>query len=172
MTTSTGSIRARSALPLALAVAAVATLAACGAAGSSSATAGSTTSATRHAAAPAKKATPKPAVHYPDPVAWGRKQIKEMAATSDLPFVGATIAAPGTDTARLDVATPLYDKESNRGSGAAMGLCVVFTDYARSNHLSRVVIHASDSAPLISTESTDAETWSRVIPAWTCHAAG
>jgi hypothetical protein len=114
----------------------------------------------------------KPAHKYPDPVAWGRRSIKQMHATGRWEFDNATIAWPNTDHAQLDVSTPYYDKDENRESGPASGLCLMFTEYAQAYRLTRVVIHASNSAPLVSVESRETETWSTITPAWTCHRAG
>lgn len=123
---------------------------------------GSTT-ANAKVATKAAPTTPR----YPDPVTWGRKALKDMGAVGRWEFTDAVVTGN-----QLDVATPLYDKESNRGPGPAMGLCVMFTEYGQANHLQRVVIHASNSAPLASTESEEVETFSRIVPAWTCHEAG
>jgi len=100
-------------------------------------------------------------------VAWGRKTIREYGATGRWEFADAEI-----DHGTLIVTTPYYDKDSNRSSGPATGLCVMFTEYAKANGLDAIEIHASNYAPLIYAQAKATETWSHVYAEWACHSEG
>jgi hypothetical protein len=152
-----------------LVIASAALTTGCGAEGSTSAVSSAVTK-TATPATPkraARKAQTQQKPKYPDPLAWGKKAIRDMGATGRWKIVGATV---NDDV--LNVETPLYDKASNRGPGPAIGICTVFIDYGKANRLQRIVVHASNYAALASAESTETEGWNSVQPAWACHPAG
>lgn len=108
---------------------------------------------------------------YPDPVAWGQDMLDVYGAVGEWKFTDASVEdwAMGTT---LWVRTPYAFTEANQGAGPAMGLCVMFSDYADENDLDALVIDSVDGAWLI-VASADGGTssYGTDLADWACQAA-